>query len=419
MNAGQGYYYPVNVAGFGANITASQLGMVDMSFYTNKGKGVVEFVLVSPGGTGIRLIGPYCDGGYCNDNNNSTYHPTFYPASSGYSAWNNGSNIPPGDVNFTPYGGTEAAEYTIGGILGTTFTHFVSSFDQLTGSMNGTWFLYGRKKGTPAGVVDFLGVCLRPLNCTDNELIVRTWTATDQCGNSASFVQSIIIADDSPPTLTCPADITKYVENCSEGTASVSFAATATDNCSSSVVTYDTSGVTITSPHTFPFGVTTVNVTAVDGCGNTSNCSFNVNVVAPDVTPVITAEPNIMVGSTNFDVIVQVTELLNVNTNSPVTVRLTKDIRWSFTYNPNATDINGKLVNNSDWIYTEDATYHKFTTNTSITGGFYSRFGFIALWEAGQTWGKASVTCQVDSWSGGECRIDNNSDAETLDYFIN
>jgi hypothetical protein len=257
-------------------------------------------------------------------------------------------------------------------------------------------------------------------SCVNRFIVTRTYRATDVCGNSSTCAQTITVNDNTPPVITCPANITQYVDNCSAGTANVSFGgATATDNCSSSPsITYDTSGVTITSPHNFPLGITPVNVTAVDECGNASSCSFNVNVVAPDVTPVITAEPNIMLGSTYFDIIVQVTELLNVHTNTPVTVRLTKDARWSFTYNPSATDINGKPVNNPVWTYTDDGIFYKFTTSAVISGGSYSKFGFIALWTGEQTQGAFTVTSQIDSWSGGECRIDNNSDAEKLDYFI-
>ena len=38
---------------------------------------------------------------------------------------------------------------------------------------------------------------------------------------------------------------------------------------------------------------------------------------------------------------------------------------------------------------------------------------------AGQTQGKYTITSQIIAGSGGENRIDNNVDAEVLDYFIN
>src|SRR5690606_2488306 len=42
--------------------------------------------------------------------------------------------------------------------------------------------------------------------CT--ELIIRTHTAIDECGNSASCVQTILRVDTTVPTITCPADVT-------------------------------------------------------------------------------------------------------------------------------------------------------------------------------------------------------------------
>jgi hypothetical protein len=39
--------------------------------------------------------------------------------------------------------------------------------------------------------------------CVEN-VIARTWTATDHCGNVASYVQGITQRDTTPPTITCP-----------------------------------------------------------------------------------------------------------------------------------------------------------------------------------------------------------------------
>jgi hypothetical protein len=115
-----------------------------------------------------------------------------------------------------------------------------------------------------------------------------------------------------------------------------------------------------------------------------------------------------------------VTELLNVATNGLITVRIPKDSRWTFTWAPGALTINGKPVNNSVWSYNgTNATYHIFTSNSVIPAGSYSKFGFTANWNAGATQGSYTITSQIDSWSGGEERIDNNVDAEKLDYFIN
>jgi hypothetical protein len=112
-------------------------------------------------------------------------------------------------------------------------------------------------------------------------IITRTYTATDSAGLTASASQTITVIDDTPPAITCPADITV---NAPTGTcsASVNFTVMASDNCSvPSVVTGKASG------SVFPLGTTTVVATATDAASNSRSCSFTVTV--KDVgAPVIT-----------------------------------------------------------------------------------------------------------------------------------
>ena len=121
---------------------------------------------------------------------------------------------------------------------------------------------------------------------------------------------------------------------------------------------------------------------------------------------------------TNFNIIIKVTELLSVSTSGTITVLVPKDSRWNFTYNPSAIMIGTNPVNNSIWSYSSNAIYHIFTTNSVISGGNFSQFGFSAVWIAGATTGTYTITSQITSYSGGENRVDNNVDAEKLDYFI-
>lgn len=77
------------------------------------------------------------------------------------------------------------------------------------------------------------------------------------------------------PTITCPANIVRGNDAglCS---ASISFAATSTGVPAPSVV-YSINNVSITSPHVFPVGTSTVNVVATNSTG-TATCSFTVTV---------------------------------------------------------------------------------------------------------------------------------------------
>src|SRR5690606_13104600 len=73
--------------------------------------------------------------------------------------------------------------------------------------------------------------------CGVTQVVSRTWTATDECGNSVSEVQTISIIDTTSPTITIPEDTT--VE-CSESTdpSAIGFA-TGEDMCGSVKITFD------------------------------------------------------------------------------------------------------------------------------------------------------------------------------------
>ena len=87
-------------------------------------------------------------------------------------------------------------------------------------------------------------------------------------------------ASNAPPTVTCPANVTTFT-NPGQTTATVSFAATATDLCDGTLTpTYKIGATVITSPHAFPAGVTTVSVSATDSRNLTGTCSFTVTVTA-------------------------------------------------------------------------------------------------------------------------------------------
>ncbi len=131
---------------------------------------------------------------------------------------------------------------------------------------------------TPADIVS-------PGRCAQEKVITRTWTARDDCQNTATCVQRITVVDNIPPTLTgCPADVTAQCD-------AVPAPATpgANDNCDlAPVVTL----VETTQPGSCPEAKTLIRTwTATDACGNASSCSQRVTVV--DTTPpVIACPPN-------------------------------------------------------------------------------------------------------------------------------
>ena len=125
-----------------------------------------------------------------------------------------------------------------------------------------------------------------PGTCEGEEVITRTWTATDDCGNATNDSQTITVEDTTPPTITCPADVTIECDDTGDtGTA------TADDECSEPTVTYDDS----TFPGTCPQEYTIVRTwTATDDCGNESECDQSISV--QDTTPpVINCPPDVTI----------------------------------------------------------------------------------------------------------------------------
>jgi hypothetical protein len=103
-----------------------------------------------------------------------------------------------------------------------------------------------------------------------------TLTVTDKANLSDTAKVMITVADTTPPTISCPAPIVVDGSNLLGG-ARVNFSVTASDTCGGSPsLTYSKASGSL-----FPFGVTTVTVTANDGHGNSSHCSFTVTVRSP------------------------------------------------------------------------------------------------------------------------------------------
>jgi hypothetical protein len=101
--------------------------------------------------------------------------------------------------------------------------------------------------------------------------------------DSAPDKVQITVQDTTPPSLTCPEDITIVAQSPSGLAASapaiVAFldGASASDNCDPSPV------ISQDAPDQFPLGSTTVTFTATDASGNTSTCDAIVMVIIEDL----------------------------------------------------------------------------------------------------------------------------------------
>jgi hypothetical protein len=103
------------------------------------------------------------------------------------------------------------------------------------------------------------------------------YSVTDANGNTGTASQTVTVIDNTPPVISCPANIT-LEPTCPTGAIATWTPPVGTDNCPSAVTTR-TAGA---APGTvFPIGTSTVTYTVVDAAGNSSSCSFTVTVKTP------------------------------------------------------------------------------------------------------------------------------------------
>jgi len=99
-----------------------------------------------------------------------------------------------------------------------------------------------------------------------------TVETTGACGTATQ--NATLTLDSTPPTITCPANIT-VEPTCPSGAVVTYTAPIGTDNCPGAT-TARTAG--LASGSVFPIGTTTVTYTVTDASGNTASCSFTVTV---------------------------------------------------------------------------------------------------------------------------------------------
>jgi hypothetical protein len=122
-------------------------------------------------------------------------------------------------------------------------------------------------------------------NCASNYTLTRTWTATDNCGNTQQFVQTINVQDTTPPAVTSASDETVECDGQGNQAALAAWlasngGATATDNCGSVNWSNDFTGLSDLCGAT---GAATVTFTATDECGNTASTMATFTI--EDTTP--------------------------------------------------------------------------------------------------------------------------------------
>jgi hypothetical protein len=134
------------------------------------------------------------------------------------------------------------------------------------------WLVSGNGSATSNASLPTVNIKAGAL-CGSNIVVVLTVTSN---GCSSSCTNVVAVSDTTPPSVTCPTNFVVAETPHDSGSALVLLpSATATDGCGGLVNIYSSPA----SGSLFPIGSNTVTSTAVDSCGNSNSCTFNVRVI--------------------------------------------------------------------------------------------------------------------------------------------
>ncbi|MBP6184103.1 MAG: T9SS type A sorting domain-containing protein [Saprospiraceae bacterium] len=125
-----------------------------------------------------------------------------------------------------------------------------------------------------------------PGNCIGRQTIIRTFRATDDCGNTATVTQTITVVDTTPPVAQCK-DANLFLDD--NGLAVLNPADIdngSTDNCSPVLLSLSKTTFTCSDK-----GMQNVTLTVSDDCGNSAACVAVVTVLDL-IPPTITCPPS-------------------------------------------------------------------------------------------------------------------------------
>ncbi len=111
--------------------------------------------------------------------------------------------------------------------------------------------------------------------CPHRYTVMRTYQATDVCGNTAVCAQTITVEDQVPPVVTCPASVT--VDCAADVPAPNTGLVSATDNCQGDV-TVEWVGDEISAESCPNRYLVARRYQATDICGNTATCTQTITV---------------------------------------------------------------------------------------------------------------------------------------------
>lgn len=169
-------------------------------------------------------------------------------------------------------------------------------------------------------------------------------------------------------------------------------------------------------------GIYSLKIKNEEGCTSVMSDTVKVIKTIPDLAPVLTILPAIARGTTTVNGYITLYEINRVNTNgSVIKLLVSKDDKLELNFNHSSNTVGDIPVNNSLW--TLDAAtspaFYIFNTTAIIPAEGSLKLGFTAVIRPGNTRGKLNITTTLLQGSGGEIRVSNNTDSESVDYFIN
>ena len=110
-------------------------------------------------------------------------------------------------------------------------------------------------------------------SCGNAGILARTWTATDESGNTSTCVQFITVVDTTPPVITCPPDVTLQCP--ADTSVEANGSASAVDTCGTVTIAHSDQW----QPGCGNTGTLTRTWSATDECGNSSSSLQTLTVV--------------------------------------------------------------------------------------------------------------------------------------------
>ena len=131
------------------------------------------------------------------------------------------------------------------------------------------------------------------LSCSGEMSFIRTYTATDACGNSSSVTQSISYDDVIAPTFTAPADVTLECDSDLSDLALTGDVMDAADVCSADIYVAYTDASSTSEGSCLADNVVTRTWTVTDGCGNSASAD-QIITLEDTTAPVVTYDANVI-----------------------------------------------------------------------------------------------------------------------------